>query len=176
GARLDRLGLARRVAEIGAAIGREFSYRLLEAIAGSTVPDLGEALQRLTDDELLHARGFPPDATYVFKHALIRDAAYGTLLKSRRRELHAAIAGALGDRFPETVETMPELLAHHFTQAGEVEAAWRQWQRAGQLAVARSALREAAGHFTTALDLLGTLPDEQGPVPQTLNLQVLHAA
>src|SRR5262245_29611223 len=173
-ARLDRLGPARRVAQIGAAIGREFSYRLLEAIAESTAPDLGEALQRLTDAELLRPRGFPPDATYVFKHALIRDAAYGTLLKSRRRELHVAIAQALADRFPETVETMPELLAHHFTQAGEVETAWQQWQRAGQLAVARSALREAAGHFTTALDLLGTLPDEQGRVQQALNLQVLQ--
>jgi tetratricopeptide (TPR) repeat protein len=172
-ARLDRLGPARRIAQIGAAIGREFSYRLLEEIAGSTAPDLGEALARLTDAELLYARGFPPDATYVFKHALIRDAAYGTLLKSRRRELHVAIARALADRFPDTVETMPELLAHHFTEAGELETAWRQWQRAGELAVARSALLEAAGHFTTALELLGTLPDTQGRVQQALNLQVL---
>ncbi|HKA27997.1 MAG TPA: AAA family ATPase [Candidatus Binatia bacterium] len=172
-ARLDRVGPARRIAQIGAAIGREFSYRLLEAIAGSTAADLGDALARLTDAELLHARGFPPDATYVFKHALIRDAAYGTLLKSRRRELHVAIARTLTDRFPDTVETMPELLAHHFTEAGEVETAWRQWQRAGELAVARSALREAAGHFTKALELLGTLPDAPGRVQQTLNLQVL---
>src|SRR5262249_49447742 len=172
-ARLDRLGPARRIAQIGAAIGREFSYRLLEAIAGSTAPDLAEALARLTEAELLYARGFPPDATYVFKHALIRDAAYGTLLKSRRRELHVAIARALADRFPDSVETMPELLAHHYTEAGELETAWRQWQRAGELAVGRSALLEAAGHFTTALELLGTLPDAPGRVQQALNLQVL---
>src|SRR5215468_294924 len=172
-ARLDRVGPARRIAQIGAAIGREFSYRLLEAIAGSTAADLGDALARLTDAELLHARGFPPDATYVFKHALIRDAAYGTLLKSRRRELHVAIARALTDRFPDTVETMPELLAHHFTEAGELETAWRQWQRAGELAVARSALLEAAGHFRTGLELLGTLPDAPERVQQALNLQVL---
>src|SRR5262245_34026670 len=172
-ARLDRLGPARRIAQIGAVIGREFSYRLLEAIAGSTVPDLGEALARLTDAELLYARGFPPDATYVFKHTLIRDAAYGTLLKSRRRELHLAIARALTDRFPDTVETMPELLAHHFTEAGDLETAWREWQRAGELAVTRSALREAAGHFTTALELLGGVPDAPGHVQQALKLQVL---
>jgi class 3 adenylate cyclase/tetratricopeptide (TPR) repeat protein len=172
-ARLDRVGPARRIAQIGAAIGREFSYRLLEAIVGSTATDLGEALARLTDAELLHARGSPPDATYVFKHALIRDAAYGSLLKSRRRELHVAIARALADRFPDSVEAMPELLAHHFTEAGELETAWRQWQRAGELAVARSALLEAAGHFTTALELLGTLPDAPGRVQQALTLQVL---
>jgi class 3 adenylate cyclase/tetratricopeptide (TPR) repeat protein len=172
-ARLDRLGPARRIAQIGAAIGREFSYRLLEAIAGSTVPDLGAALARLTDAELLYARGFPPDATYVFKHALIRDAAYGTLLKTRRRELHGAIAHALAERFPDAAEAMPELLAHHFTEAKELETAWRQWQRAGELAVARSALLEAAGHFTTALALLRTLPDAPGRVQQALNLEVL---
>jgi class 3 adenylate cyclase/tetratricopeptide (TPR) repeat protein len=172
-ARIDRVGPARRIAQIGAAIGREFSYRLLEAVAGSTAADLGEALTRLTDAELLHARGFPPDATYVFKHALVRDAAYGRLLRSQRRELHLAIARALTDRFPDTVETMPELLAHHFAEAGELETAWRQWQRAGELAMARSALLEAAGHFRTALELLGTLPDAPGRVQQALDLQVL---
>src|SRR5262249_8852548 len=135
-ARLDRLGPARRIAQIGAAIGREFSYRLLEAVAGTAVPDLTEPLARLTEAELLDARGFPPDAISAVKHSLIRDAAYGTMPKRRRRELHVAIARALADRFPETVETMPELLAHHFTQAGEVETAWQRWQRAGELAVA----------------------------------------
>jgi class 3 adenylate cyclase/tetratricopeptide (TPR) repeat protein len=172
-ARLDRLGPARRIAQIGAAIGREFPYRLLEEIAGSTVKDLETALAGLTDAELLYARGFPPDATYVFKHALIRDAAYGSLLKSRRRELHVAIARALADRFPDTAEAMPELLAHHFTEAGELETAWRQWQRAGEVAVARSALLEAAGHFTMALKLLRTLPAAPGRVQQALTLEVL---
>src|SRR5262249_33925592 len=137
-ARLDRLGSARRIAQIGAVIGREFSYALLEAVAGSTVPDVGAALGRLTDAQLLHAPVFPPPAPYVFKHALIRDAAYGSLLKSRGRELHATIAAALVERFPKSVEAMPEVVAQHWTEAGEVETAWRAWQRAGETAVARS--------------------------------------
>ncbi|HJQ85718.1 MAG TPA: AAA family ATPase [Candidatus Binatia bacterium] len=172
-ARLDRLGPARRIAQIGAVIGREFSYTLLEAVAGSTVPDLSGALAHLTDAELLHARGLPPDATYVFKHALIRDAAYASLLKNRRRELHIAIAAALVDRFPETAEALPELVAHHYTEAADLERAWREWQRAGERAVVRSALLEAAGHFTTAARLLDSLPDAAGHVQEALNLQVL---
>jgi class 3 adenylate cyclase/predicted ATPase len=172
-ARLDRLGSARQVAQIGAAIGRDFPYALLEAVAGSTVPDLDAALDRLASAELLYTRGFPPDATYVFKHALIRDAAYGSLLKSRRRELHIAIARALTERFADTVEAMPELLAHHYTEAGELETAWRQWQRAGELGVARSAFLEAAGHFATALQVLGTLPEAPEHARQALNLQIL---
>jgi class 3 adenylate cyclase/tetratricopeptide (TPR) repeat protein len=172
-ARLDRLGPARQVAQIGAVIGREFSYALLEAVAGPAVPDLGAMLARLTDAELLYARGFPPEATYVFKHALIRDAAYGSLLRARRRELHLAIARALTERFPETAEAMPELLAHHYTEAGEPESAWRQWQRAGELAVARSALREAEDHFTAALELHRALPDAPERAQERLSLQIL---
>jgi len=172
-ARLDRVGPARRVAQIGAVIGREFSYELLQAVAGSVVPDLDEALASLTDAELLYARGLPPQATYVFKHALIRDAAYGSLLKSRRRELHVAIARALTERVPGTAERSAELLAHHYTQAGEVDAAWRAWQQAGELAVARSALLEAADHFATAIRLLESLPDTPERAQQALNLQVL---
>jgi class 3 adenylate cyclase/predicted ATPase len=172
-ARLDRLGSARRIAQLGAAIGREFPYALLAAVAGSTEPDVDAALARLTDAELVYARGFPPDATYVFKHALIRDAAYGSLLKTRRRELHAAIAAALVERFPESVAATPEVLAHHYTEAGDVETAWRAWQRAGEAAVARSALREAAGHFTTAIELLGSLPETPAHLQAALNLQVL---
>ena len=172
-ARLDRLGPARRIAQIGAAIGRDFSYGLLEAVAGSTVPDLDAALARLANAELLSARGFPPDAIYIFRHALIRDAAYGSLLKRRRRELHIAIARVLAERFPDTAEAMPELLAHHYTEAGELETAWRQWQRAGERAVGRSALLEAAGHFATALQVLDTLPDAPERAQQGLNLQIL---
>jgi class 3 adenylate cyclase/tetratricopeptide (TPR) repeat protein len=172
-ARLDRLGTARRIAQIGAVIGREFSYGLLEAVAGAPAAELDAALGRLTEAELLHARGFPPDATYVFKHALIRDAAYGSLLKSRRRELHIAIAHALGERLADTAEGLPELLAHHYTEAGETEAAWRGWQRAGELAVARSALLEAAGHFTTARELLATLPDTPERAQHAIGLQIL---
>src|SRR4029453_18005083 len=112
--RPHRLGPARRVAQIAATIGREFSYGLLEAIAGPTVPDLDEALARLAHDELVHAGGFPPDAPYVFRHALIRDAAYGSLLKSHRRELHLAIARALTDRLPARGDAIPGRLAAHF--------------------------------------------------------------
>lgn len=172
-ARLDRLGATRRIAQVGAVIGREFSYALLEAVAGSSPADLDAALAQLTDADLLHARGFPPDATYVFKHALIRDAAYGSLLKSHRRALHTAIATALVERFPDTVEALPELLAHHYTEAGELETAWRAWQRAGERAVARSALVEAADHFTKAVRLLGTLPDAPERGQQRLTVQVL---
>jgi predicted ATPase len=171
--RLDRLGTAKEVAQVASVAGREFFPGLLAAVVGLPAAALEETLGRLADAELIFVRGSPPDATYVFKHALIRDAAYSSLLKSRRRELHVAIARALADRFSDTVETTPELLAHHFTEAGELETAWRQWQRAGELAVARSALLEAAGHFTTALELLGTLPDTPGRVRQALNLQVL---
>jgi tetratricopeptide (TPR) repeat protein len=172
-ARLDRLGAARRIAQVGAVIGREFSYPLLAAVAGASTSDLDAALAQLADAELLYVRGFPPDATYMFKHALIRDAAYGSLLKGRRRALHIAIATALAERFPDTAEALPELLAHHYTQAGEPETAWRAWQRAGEHAVARSALVEAADHFATAVELLGTLPDAPERGQQRLMLQVL---
>ena len=170
--RLDRVGPARRIAQIGAVIGREFSYELLAAVAGAPGPDLDAALTRLADAELLHARGFPPDASYVFKHALIRDAAYASLLKSRRRELHLAIARALASR--DVAEAPPELLAHHYTEANEIEAAWQAWRQAGESAVARSALREAAEHFATALRLLGTLPDAPGRARQALDVQILY--
>ena len=172
-ARLDRLGATRRIAQVGAVIGREFSYALLEAVAGSSPADLDTALALLTDADLLYARGFPPDATYMFKHVLIRDAAYGSLLKSRRRALHVAIATALVERFPDTAEALPELLAHHYTEAGELEAAWRAWHGAGERAVARSAPVEAADHFTKAVRLLGTLPDAPERGQQRLTLQVL---
>jgi len=171
-ARLDRLGPARRVAQIGAVIGREFSYELLRVVAGSAVPDLDTSLTSLAAAELLHVRGFPPHATYVFKHALIRDAAYGSLLKSRRRELHVAIAHALTEHVAGAAERSAELLAHHYTQARDVESAWRAWQRAGELAVARSALFEAADHFDTALRLLESLSDTAARPQEALNLQV----
>jgi class 3 adenylate cyclase len=122
-ARLDRLAPIREVAQIGAAIGREFSYELLAALVPLTESTLQEAVERLVRSELVFCRGRPPSATYTFKHALIRDAAYATLLRSRRQELHARIAQVLEDRFPETVELHPEILAHHWSQAGLVEKA-----------------------------------------------------
>jgi hypothetical protein len=122
-ARLDRLAPIREVAQIGAAIGREFSYELLAALVPLPESALQEAVDRLVHPELVFRRGRPPGATYTFKHALIRDAAYATLLRSRRQELHARIAKVLEDRFPETVELHPEILAHHWSQAGLVEKA-----------------------------------------------------
>jgi len=122
-ARLDRLAPIREVAQIGAAIGREFSYELLAALVPLPESTLQEAVERLVHSELVFCRGRPPSATYTFKHALIRDAAYATLLRSRRQELHVRIAKVLEDRFPETVELHPEILAHHWSQAGLVEKA-----------------------------------------------------
>ncbi|MET3591326.1 class 3 adenylate cyclase [Mesorhizobium shonense] len=133
-ARLDRLAPIREVAQIGAAIGREFSYELLAAVVPLTEGTLQEAVERLVHSELVFCRGAPPSATYTFRHALIQDAAYATLLRSRRQELHARIANVLEDRFPETVEMHPEILAHHWSQAGLVEKAAhyaeRTWLRA----------------------------------------------
>ncbi len=117
-ARLDRLGPVKEIAQVGAAIGREFSYRLLAAVATLSEPSLHAALAQLAGPELIFVRGEPPDSTYVFKHALVQDAAYGTLVRSKRQQLHRRIADALEHGFPETVETQPELLAHHLIQAG----------------------------------------------------------
>ena len=158
-ARLDRLGpAAKDVAQTGAAIGREFGYALLASVTDLPEPQLREALDRLTNAGLLFVRGTPPEASYIFKHALVQDAAYGTLLRSRRQQLHARIAEELEKHFPEFVDTQPELLALHSTQAGLAERAIEFWRRAGLRSVGRSANAEAAAHFTNALDLLSMLP------------------
>jgi len=157
-ARLDRLGTAKEVAQIGAVIGREFSYALLAAVSSLPAEALHAELMRLADAELLHARDAAPDVTYVFKHALVRDTAYESLLKSRRRELHGAIARALSEQFPVIVDTQPELLAHHYTESGAIPDAIAHWQRAGQRALERSANAEAVNHLQRGLALLGTLP------------------
>jgi len=138
-ARLDRLAPVKEVAQIGAVIGREFTYVLLAALSPLEERALQEALSHLVGSELVFRRGTIPDATYSFKHAFVQDAAYGSLLKSRRQQLHARIAELLEDRFPEQVEPLPELLAHHCTQAGFVEKAINYWYRAGRRAMARSA-------------------------------------
>jgi predicted ATPase/class 3 adenylate cyclase len=158
-ARLDRLGPAREVIQIGAVIGGEFSYGLLRAVHPIHDEDLQAAIRTATDAELIYGRGFPPDATYQFKHALIRDAAYGALLRSRRKELHWRIAEILIERFPERVTSAPELLAHHYTEAGLTEQAVPYWEEAGRNAAQRSANAEASGHLTKALELLRTLTD-----------------
>ena len=157
-ARLDRLGLAKDVAQIGAVIGREFSHELLASVVALDPPDLEAALERLVGSGLVTRRGMPPHAIYSFKHALVQDAAYATLLKSKRQQLHAGIAKALTDRVPKHSEVLPEVVAHHFTQAGLAREAIGCWHKAGQLATARSANQEAVGFFEQALGLLETLP------------------
>ena len=157
-ARLDRLGPAKEVAQVGAAIGREFSHGLLVAALGVRQKDLGSALDRLTAAGLLFRQGEPPNATYLFKHALVQDAAYGTLLRESRRVLHARIAETLESQFTEIAASQPELLAHHLTECGRFEEAVAAWEHAGDRAISRSALVEAIKHFRRGLESLKNLP------------------
>ena len=157
-ARLDRLGSAREVAQVGAVIGRDFSYKLLREIAGIGDAPLQAALERLADGDILLVQGLPPASDYRFKHALIQDAAYENLLKSRRQGLHRRTAQVLRDQFADTAAAEPALLAHHFTRAGLTEAAIEWWGNAGQRSLERSALAEAIEHFTRALAQIATLP------------------
>jgi class 3 adenylate cyclase len=171
-ARLDRLGPAREVAQIGAVIGHDFSYPLLRAVAGMDETPLQTALERLAEADILLVQGLPPDADYRFKHALIQDAAYENLLKSRRQVLHRRIGETLRDKFAGTAAAEPELLAHHFSQAGLNEAAIEWWGKAGQRSLAGSALAEAAQQFRRALDQLAALPDTPALRRQRIALQV----
>lgn len=158
-ARLDRLGpLTSEIAQIGAVIGREFSYELLAAVAQESDGELQSALNRLTDAGLVSCRGVPPLASFLFKHALVRDAAYGCLLRDRRRALHARTASMLEQRFPEIAEQQPELLALHCAEAGLKDKAADYCLRAGQQALARSAMTEAVVHLRKGLDLLAEMP------------------
>ena len=157
-ARLDRLGSAKEVAQIGAAIGREFSRALLAAVASKPDADLNAALHRLVASGLLFRHGLPPNATYLFKHALVQDAAYGTLLREPRRALHARIAETLESQVPEIAENQPELLARHYTEAFIIEKAAGLWANAGQRSLQRSALVEAVEQITRALEQIATLP------------------
>ena len=157
-ARLDRFMPVREIAQIGAAIGREFSYELIAAVAPMPQAQLDDALARLSESGLAFRRGTPPDAIYTFKHALVQDAAYDSLLKSRRQELHAKIARVIEARFPNIKTTEPEVLAHHLTAAGLAEAAIPLWRSAGELALRRMALTEAISHLNQGLELVSTLP------------------
>jgi len=171
-ARLDRLGPAKEVAQIGAAIGREFSHALLAAVVRKPEAELGSALDRLVASGLLFRQGVPPHATYLFKHALVQDAAYGTLLREPRRALHARIAEALESQFVETAESRPELLARHFTDGGLIEKAAGWWGKAGQRSLARSALVEAMAQITRALDQIAALPSTPTLRREQIKLQV----
>jgi class 3 adenylate cyclase/tetratricopeptide (TPR) repeat protein len=157
-ARLDRLGPAKDVAQVGAVIGREFSHALLVAVLGMPQKDLGSALDRLTTAGLLFRQGMPPYATYLFKHALVQDAAYGTLLREARRVLHARIAEVLEGQFTEIAASQPELLAYHLTECGRLEEAVEAWEHAGDRAIGRSALVEGISHFRRSLETLKRLP------------------
>jgi predicted ATPase len=170
-ARLDRLATARELAQLGAVLGREFTYELLQAVAPGDESMLQRGLAQLVDAELVYQRGLPPHSQYVFKHALIQDAAYQSLLKSTRQRYHQQIAQVLAEQFPETAETQPELLAYHYTEAGLPASAVPAWLRAGQRASERSARIDAIAHLTKGLEVLKTLPDTPERVQLELVLQ-----
>jgi class 3 adenylate cyclase/predicted ATPase len=157
-ARIDRLGPAKPIAQLAAALGRQFSYELLRVMADMVPTGLEHALEQLVSENLLVQQGTPPQADYSFKHALLRDAAYQSLLRSRRREIHATIARTLVERFPQTCEAQPEVAARHYTEAGDSGRAIALWRKAGERAMARSAQAEAAAHFGQALALVRKLP------------------
>jgi tetratricopeptide (TPR) repeat protein len=171
-ARLDRLATVKSLAQLGATLGSEFSYELLQAVSSWDEGTLHRGLHQLVAAEFLYQQGLPPQATYRFKHALIQDAAYQSLLKSTRQQYHQRIAQVLEARFPEVCETQPELVAHHYTQAGLTEQAVRYWQQAGQHAARRSANQEAVRHLRTGLALLATRPDTPARTQQELDLHM----
>jgi predicted ATPase/class 3 adenylate cyclase len=172
-ARLDRLAPVREVAQIGAAIGRQFSFELLAAVARRNHAQLTDALDQLVAAGLVFRRGSPPHASFIFKHSLVQDAAYRTLLRSRRQQLHGDIAEALAGRFPNVAQAQPELMAHHYTQAGQLANAIESWLRAGQLAIARSAYIEATANLRKGLELTRS---STGQESQEINLQLALGA
>jgi predicted ATPase len=171
-ARLDRIGPAKEVAQIGAAIGREFSHELLAAVAHKPEAELGSSLDRLIRAGLLFRKGVPPHASYLFKHALVQEAAYGTLLRQPRRALHARIAETIESKFSEIVKARPELLARHCTEAGLIEKAVGLWGTAGQRSLEQSALVEAVEQLTRALSQIATLPSTPALRREEIRLQV----
>jgi class 3 adenylate cyclase/predicted ATPase len=171
-ARLDRLGPAKEVAQVGAAIGRDFSHVLLTAVTPKSEAELNFALDRIIAAGLLFRQGNPPFATYLFKHALVQDVAYGTLLREPRRALHARIAETIENEFAEIAERQPELLARHYTEAGLIERGALLWGKAGQRALERSALAEAVGQLRRALDHIATLPATPALRREQINFQV----
>jgi class 3 adenylate cyclase/predicted ATPase len=171
-ARLDRLGPVKEVAQCASVIGREFEYDLLTSVSTLSTVELHDALHQLVDAELVFRRGRSLQASYIFKHALVQDAAYESLLRSKRQRLHARVVAGLEDRFPERVEAEPELLAYHLTEADLTERAMAYWQKAGERAIERSAHMEAMTHLAKALELLATMPDTPERTDRELALQV----
>ena len=174
-ARLDRLATVKALAQLGATLGREFSYALLQAVSPWDEETLERGLHQLVAAEFLYQQGLPPEATY-FKHALIQETAYQSLLRSTRQQYHQRIAQALEACFPQSSETQPELLARHYTEAGLAEPAIGYWQRAGQQASDRSAYLEAVSHVTAAIELLTTLPETPAHTQQALTLHIALGA
>lgn len=170
-ARLDRLGEVKEVVQLASVLGREFIYQLIQAVSQQDDAPLSDHLRQLVAGEFLYQQGVLPEASYIFKHALIQDAAYNSLLISRRQQYHQLVAQVYEESFPETVESQPELLAHHYTEAGLNQQAVPYWQQAGQIAVRRSANVEAVNHFTKGLELLEALPDTQERDSQEAELQ-----
>ena len=171
-ARLDRLASAKEIAQLSAILGRELTYEMLQAVSSQDENTLQQGLSKLVKAELLYQRGIPPKATYTFKHALIQETAYFSLLKGTRQQYHQRIAGKLVGEFAETVATKPELVAHHYTEAGLGEQAVPFWKQAGQRAVERSANEEAIAHLTRGLDLIKELPGSSERDQQELALQM----
>src|SRR5262245_24827602 len=171
-ARLDRLAPTSDVAQIAAALGRQFSHELIRAVAAMPRQQLDDALAQLVNAELIFRRGTPPDAEYTFKHALVQEAAYSTLLRSRRQQIHARVAGTFEHQFPDIVMAQPALLARHCTEAGLAEKAVVYWLKAGQQSLARSATTEAAAQLRKGLDALDGLPDGPGRQQLELDLQI----
>jgi class 3 adenylate cyclase/predicted ATPase len=174
-ARLDRQATAMEVAQIGAAIGREFSYRLLEAVSPITGPALQDALIQLMASELVYGRGTPPEASYVFKHALVQDTAHASLLRRRRQRIHADIAHALTERFADQADSAPAIMAHHYTEAGLIEPAAGCWLKAAELSLSRSAPIEASRYIEAGLALIPDLPDGLDRRSRELALQIARA-
>ena len=170
--RLDNLGGIKDVAQISSVLGREFSFSLLSSIAGLSEQELQESLDRLGESGLVFAKQSSSDTIYTFKHSLVQEAAYSSLLKSRRRELHRATANALKEGFAELAKARPELIAHHFTEAGDAEPAVEAWQTAGEYAIARAAYAEANRHYNKALEILKTMPDSPDRTQMELPLQI----
>jgi predicted ATPase len=171
-ARLDRLSPVKEVAQIGAAVGREFSYELIAALARRTDAQLGDALEQLVSSGLVFCRGTPPNQSFIFKHALVQDAAYNSLLRRQRQELHARIGKVLETQFPETVATQPEILAYHYTQAGFSETAIEYWRKAGDRGLRRSANVEGVAHLTRAIELIQSLPPDHDRDQRELELHL----
>jgi predicted ATPase len=171
-ARLDRLAAVKEVAQLGATLGRSFTYEVLRAVSLWDEATLQQALQQLVEAELLYQRGLPPQATYLFKHALVQETAYQSVLKSRRQQSHQRIAHVLEGWFPETAETQPELLAHHYTEAGQTEHAIPYWQRAAKAAGQRHAYREAIEYLKRALALLQAMAETPQLIRQELEVQL----